>query len=130
AARASIFCVSAPVRLPACAASGRTNRNNHRGLAGRPAFGWSGLRKLRKIPGEREIFHLFVLAKSALKFPMTTNQNDQKPIIGLTTYRKVAAQATPLPLMALMPSYIEAVAAAGGVPILIPLGLDEDALRI
>lgn len=61
---------------------------------------------------------------------MTTYSNDKKPIIGLTTYRKVAAQATPLPVMALMPSYVEAVAAAGGVPILIPLGLDEDSLRI
>ena len=67
---------------------------------------------------------------SVLKFPKTTNPNNQKPIIGLTTYRKVSAQATPLPLMALMPSYIEAVAAAGGVPVLIPLGLDEESLRI
>ena len=33
-----------------------------------------------------------------------------------------------MPLMALMPSYIDAVAAAGGVPLLIPLGLDEVAL--
>jgi putative glutamine amidotransferase len=30
--------------------------------------------------------------------------------------------------MALMPSYIEAVAAAGGAPVLIPLGLDEETL--
>ena len=60
---------------------------------------------------------------------MTINQAERRPIIGLTTYRKTAAQATPAPLMALMPTYIEAVAAAGGIPVLIPLGLDEDALR-
>jgi putative glutamine amidotransferase len=52
----------------------------------------------------------------------------RKPIIGLTTYRKVAAQSTPIPLYALMPSYVDAVAAAGGVPVLIPLGLDEASL--
>lgn len=55
--------------------------------------------------------------------------NARKPIIGLTTYRKVAAQATPIPLYALMPSYVDAVSAAGGVPVLIPLGLDEAALE-
>lgn len=51
-----------------------------------------------------------------------------RPIIGLTTYRKVAAQSAPVSLMSLMPTYIEAVADAGGVPVLIPLGLDEEAL--
>lgn len=60
---------------------------------------------------------------------MTTNTPTPRPVIGLTTYRKVAAQASPIPLMALMPTYIEAVTAAGGIPVLIPLGLDEDALR-
>lgn len=58
--------------------------------------------------------------------PLTTNH---RPLIGLTTYRKTAAQSTPVALYALMPSYVEAVVAAGGVPLLIPLGLDEDALR-
>lgn len=61
---------------------------------------------------------------------MFTHIPESRPIIGLTTYRKTAAQATPMPVMALMPSYIEAVAAAGGVPVLIPLGLDEVALSI
>jgi putative glutamine amidotransferase len=51
-----------------------------------------------------------------------------RPIIGLTTYRKIASQKIPVPLLALMPSYVEAVAAAGGVPVMIPLGLSEDAL--
>lgn len=60
---------------------------------------------------------------------MTNNHTNSRPIIGLTTYRKTAAQATPLPVMALMPTYIDAVAAAGGVPVLIPLGIDEEALR-
>lgn len=53
----------------------------------------------------------------------------RKPLIGLTTYRKVAAQSTPIPLFALMPTYVNAVSAAGGVPLLIPLGLDEASLQ-
>ena len=60
---------------------------------------------------------------------MTTNSSTHRPLIGLTTYRKTAAQSTPIALYALMPSYVEAVTAAGGVPVLIPLGLDEAALR-
>lgn len=52
----------------------------------------------------------------------------RKPIIGCTTYRKTAAQTPPIPIMALMPSYIEAIQAAGGIPLLIPLGLSEDDL--
>jgi putative glutamine amidotransferase len=51
-----------------------------------------------------------------------------KPIIGCTTYRKTAAQTPPIALMALMPSYVEAIKAAGGVPLLIPLGLGDDDL--
>jgi putative glutamine amidotransferase len=61
---------------------------------------------------------------------MTTQHPNRRPIIGCTTYRKTAAQATPVQLMALMPTYPDAVAAAGGVPVLIPLGLDEDALSV
>ncbi len=59
---------------------------------------------------------------------MPSNHIESRPVIGLTTYRKVSAQTPPLPLMALMPTYIEAVTAAGGIPLLIPLGLDENAL--
>lgn len=51
-----------------------------------------------------------------------------RPIIGLTAYRKASAQTPPAPLMALPLSYIDAVIAAGGVPLLIPMGLDEAAL--
>lgn len=60
---------------------------------------------------------------------MTTNHSESRPIIGLTTYRKMVGQPNPIPYMALMPTYIEAVAAAGGIPSLIPMGLDEAALR-
>lgn len=60
---------------------------------------------------------------------MTINHTDSRPIIGLTTYRKLVGQTSPTPYMALMPSYIEAVSAAGGIPVLIPMGLDVDALR-
>jgi putative glutamine amidotransferase len=52
----------------------------------------------------------------------------RKPIIGCTTYRKTAAQTPPISLMALMPSYVEAIKAAGGIPLLIPLGLSDDDL--
>jgi putative glutamine amidotransferase len=47
-----------------------------------------------------------------------------RPIIGLTTYRKIA-QDSGAPLYGLMRSYVKAVAAAGGIPLLIPLGLDS-----
>ena len=49
------------------------------------------------------------------------------PLIGLSTYRKVSKD-THAPLFGLMRSYVHAVSAAGGIPVLIPLGLDEDAL--
>lgn len=52
-----------------------------------------------------------------------------KPLIGCMAYRKTAAQASPTPLFGLPSAYVEAVAAAGGAPVLIPLGLDEAALR-
>jgi putative glutamine amidotransferase len=51
-----------------------------------------------------------------------------RPLIGLTAYRKASAQTPPAPLMALPVSYIEAVIEAGGIPLLIPMGLDEAAL--
>lgn len=54
---------------------------------------------------------------------MTTGN---KPLIGCTTYRKVADQDPPLEILGLMPSYIEAVVAAGGIPVMIPLGLSAE----
>lgn len=59
---------------------------------------------------------------------MTTHNPSRRPIIGLTTYRKTISPSSPVSYMALMPSYIEAVAAAGGLPVMIPLGLDDESL--
>jgi putative glutamine amidotransferase len=50
-----------------------------------------------------------------------------RPLIGLTTYRKVSRDSG-VPLYGLMRSYVQAVLAAGGIPLLIPLGLDNDDL--
>lgn len=57
-----------------------------------------------------------------------TTFDEKRPLIGCTTYRKTADQAPPIDVIGLMPSYIEAVTAAGGLPVLIPLGLSEDDL--
>jgi putative glutamine amidotransferase len=48
-----------------------------------------------------------------------------RPLIGMTTYRKMADQSPPIEIIGLMPSYIESIVAAGGLPVLIPLGLGE-----
>lgn len=49
-----------------------------------------------------------------------------RPVIALTTYRKNSSD-TGVPLYGLMRSYVHAVSAAGGIPLLVPLGLsDED----
>ena len=58
---------------------------------------------------------------------MTTTR---KPLIGCTTYRKMSDQTPPIDILGLMPSYLDAVVAAGGVPVMIPLGLSHDDLRI
>jgi putative glutamine amidotransferase len=47
-----------------------------------------------------------------------------QPIIGLTTYRK-NSRDTNRRLFGLMRTYVQAVTAGGGIPLLIPLGLDE-----
>lgn len=60
---------------------------------------------------------------------MTPYTPTSRPIIGLTTYHKKITGASPMSLIATTPAYVDAVAAAGGAPLLIPLGLDEDALR-
>lgn len=54
----------------------------------------------------------------------------ERPLIGCTTYRKVAHQEPPIELIGLMPSYIEAILAAGGIPVLIPHGLSEADLQV
>lgn len=50
------------------------------------------------------------------------------PLIGCATYHKTIPQKQPIEMIGLMPSYIEAVRAAGGLPVLVPLGLDEEEL--
>jgi putative glutamine amidotransferase len=59
---------------------------------------------------------------------LSSSANPNQPIIGLTTYAK-KSQDTNVPLYGLMTSYVEAVTMAGGIPVLIPLNLTEDALR-
>lgn len=59
---------------------------------------------------------------------MTFSRHSHPPLIGCTTYHKTADQNPPIDIIGLMPSYIEAVAAAGGIPILIPLNLSEENL--
>ncbi|WP_420628766.1 gamma-glutamyl-gamma-aminobutyrate hydrolase family protein [Candidatus Leptofilum sp.] len=53
----------------------------------------------------------------------------RKPLIGCTTYRKISDQTPPIDLLGLMPAYLDAIVAAGGVPVMIPLGLSADDLR-
>lgn len=52
-----------------------------------------------------------------------------KPLIGCTTYQKSIPESPHLQIIGLMPSYIEAVKAAGGIPVLIPLTLAEEDLQ-
>jgi putative glutamine amidotransferase len=52
----------------------------------------------------------------------------KRPLIGCTTYHKIADQDPPIGVYGLMPPYVRAVEAAGGLPVLIPLGLDEESL--
>jgi len=53
----------------------------------------------------------------------------ERPLIGCGTYRKTVDQTPPIEVYGLMPAYVHAVRAAGGVPVLIPLGLEEDEVR-
>jgi putative glutamine amidotransferase len=48
------------------------------------------------------------------------------PLIGLTTYRHPNNQG--LPLHSITEAYVRAVSSAGGIPVLIPLGLPEETL--
>ncbi len=58
-------------------------------------------------------------------FSLTQPSPGKRPLIGMTTYRKMADQSPPIEIIGLMPSYIESIVAAGGLPVLIPLGLGE-----
>lgn len=76
--------------------------------------------KCWKIQGERAILSpFFILASSRIEsytILMTTNHTESRPIIGLTTYRKMVDKNNPYPYMALMATYVEAVTAAGVFP--------------
>ena len=49
------------------------------------------------------------------------------PLIGITTYR--TTNESNIPIMALVENYVQAISQAGGLPVLVPLGLPEDSLR-
>ncbi|MCA9900513.1 MAG: gamma-glutamyl-gamma-aminobutyrate hydrolase family protein [Ardenticatenaceae bacterium] len=53
----------------------------------------------------------------------------RKPLIGCTTYHKTSDQNPPIDIYGLMPAYLKAIVAAGGVPVMIPLGLSESDLQ-
>lgn len=55
----------------------------------------------------------------------------KRPLIGCTTYRKVTSQDPFIMIDGLMPTYTNAVLAAGGLPVMIPLTLgDTDLLEL
>ena len=55
--------------------------------------------------------------------------SSKRPLIGCTTYRKRTASNPDVKLDGLMPVYTEAILAAGGLPLFIPLSLSETDLR-
>lgn len=52
----------------------------------------------------------------------------RRPLIGCSTYRRTLGDTQPIDMFGLMATYTEAIRAAGGLPVLIPLGLAEDEL--
>lgn len=60
---------------------------------------------------------------------MTSANKQTKPIIGCTVYRHQGAETGSLAMMALTEAYITAVQQAGGIPIMIPLGLTNSDLQ-
>ncbi|HHH42403.1 MAG TPA: gamma-glutamyl-gamma-aminobutyrate hydrolase family protein, partial [Chloroflexi bacterium] len=52
------------------------------------------------------------------------------PLIGITTAHRQRRHPPPVTLAAIPATYVQAVVQAGGVPILIPLGVGEDALAV
>lgn len=60
---------------------------------------------------------------------LTRKMATYQPLIGCTTYRKHIPQERPIDVFGLMPSYIDAIRSAGGLPVMIPLGLSEEELR-
>ncbi len=58
--------------------------------------------------------------------PLNPSPNGKRPLIGCTTYRK---QVDQLDIVGVNAPYTQAIIAAGGIPILIPLCLEETAWR-
>ncbi len=54
----------------------------------------------------------------------------QRPLIGCTTYRKEAVIGYPIDIDGLMPTYSNAIVAAGGLPVLIPQSLSTAELDL
>jgi putative glutamine amidotransferase len=52
----------------------------------------------------------------------------KKPLIGCSTYHNEAKGKTKITMYGLMPAYTHAISKAGGIPVMIPLGLSEDDL--
>jgi putative glutamine amidotransferase len=50
---------------------------------------------------------------------------NRRPLIGCSTYRRTLGDTQPIDMYGLMATYTEAVRAAGGLPVLIPLGLAD-----
>lgn len=54
--------------------------------------------------------------------------NSKRPLIGCTTYRKITSQDPLIMVDGLMPTYTGAVLAAGGLPVMIPLTMNDEDL--
>lgn len=60
---------------------------------------------------------------------LARDMTSYRPLIGCTTYRKHIPQERPIDVFGLMPSYIDAIRSAGGLPVMIPLGLNDEELK-
>lgn len=63
---------------------------------------------------------------------MMNNKTDKlnyRPLIGITTWNDSSVEYDGVPLFAINQSYVNALTAAGAIPILIPINLDDDSLR-
>ncbi|MEM8856842.1 MAG: gamma-glutamyl-gamma-aminobutyrate hydrolase family protein [Chloroflexota bacterium] len=58
-----------------------------------------------------------------------TKNLQKSPLIGIPTWQDTSVEYNGVPLFAINQSYIKALTAEGAIPILIPLNLDEEALR-
>lgn len=58
-----------------------------------------------------------------------TNELNYRPLIGIPTWNDSSVGYDGVPLYAINQSYVAALTAAGAIPFLIPLNLDDDSLR-